>query len=484
MVIFFEKTLYFWSREGLLNMIKYLLLLLMILCVTKINAQTSFIKKLPLRGVPAKMIATSDGGYACLAATDFVNAQFNRISLIKCDANGDTIWVKKYALNDSSVYFPEYLIEISGVGYIVVSRYVCYPIANFHNGVVLYTDLLGNKLWEHVFFDTLSSTHPNYYTKIIEFNNNTFSVLGGLYPYMFLHTLDFSGNLTNVNIVDTFSYYFSNLNLDLQSNPIITRTMPPNVYNLTNVFKSDASYNHLIDKNYVNIKPAFADVNKTDNGLAYLRTAGDTIIKLDSNLDSLWTHTVTNYYTTGFTSQIPTDFKATADGGYVMCGKISNPIANLVFLLRTDSLANTIFKQVYFGAVTNNVVSVEQAADGGFVMLQSGNADSTYVPEMWLVKTDSMGVLTNIKNTAAQSASIDFKLSPNPARDYAQLMFTKPAYGKLMLYDLTGKALYNAELKHKTLFHLPLNAYSNGLYVIKFMPVSDMPVSKKLIIHH
>lgn len=462
---------------------KYLLLLLMILCVTKINAQTSFIKKLPLRGVPAKMIATSDGGYACLAATDFVNAQFNRISLIKCDANGDTLWVKKYALNDSSVYFPEYLIEISGVGYIVVSRYVFYPIANFHNSVVFYTDLLGNKLWEHVFFDTLSSTYPNYYTKIIDLNNNTFSVLGGLYPYMYLHTLDFSGNLTNTNMVDTFSYFFSNLNLDLQSNPIITRVMPPNIYNRQNVFKSNATYNHLIDRNYVNVKGAFADVNKTDNGLAYLKTAGDTILKLDNNLDSLWAHTVTNYYTTGFTSQLPTDFKATTDGGYVMCGKVSNPIANLVFLLRTDSLANTIFKQIYFGALVDNAVSVEQAADGGFVMLQSGNADSTNIPEMWLVKTDSMGVLTNVKNVTAQSASIDFKPSPNPAKEYTQLRFTKPVSGKLVLYDLAGKALYNAELKHKTLFHLPLNAYSNSIYVIKFMPVSDMPVSKKLIIH-
>ena len=61
---------------------KILLMVLSILLVDVAGAQPSFIKKLPMRGEPAKMIATTDGGYACLAATDYVNFQFNKISLI------------------------------------------------------------------------------------------------------------------------------------------------------------------------------------------------------------------------------------------------------------------------------------------------------------------------------------------------------------------------------------------------------------------
>lgn len=462
---------------------KYFWLILLLHIITaEGKAQSSFIKKLPLRGVPAKMIATSDGGYACLAATDFVNFQFNKISLIKCDANGDTLWVKKYALNDSSVYFPKTLIEIPGIGFCFVSIFYQKPYPNAGNGIVYFTNFNGDELWSKDFFDSSSSAISNHYSDLITLSNNSLAVLGGLFPYKYLHELDFSGTLINVNMIDTFGYTYSHLLLDSNNVPLISRVTPHPVYNHQNIYTSNSSLAHFNDHYYTNLKGLYSAINKIDNAPAYLSEKGDTIIKLDNNLDSLWAHTVTNYYTAGFTSQLPKDFKATADGGYVLCGNISNVVADLVFLLKTDSLANTVFKQIYFGAMADNVVSVEQAADGGFVMLQSGNADSTNVPEMWLVKTDSTGVLTNVKNPALQPAQPDFTLSPNPAGSYTQLVFNKAVTGKVTVYDLAGKALFTAEIKNKPTFRLKLDSCNSGLYIIRFMPKSGLPVSKKLII--
>lgn len=463
---------------------KYTLMVLSILLINAVAAQSSFIKKLPMRGEPAKMIATTDGGYACLAATDYVNFQFNKISLIKCDANGDTVWTQKYSLNDSSVYFPKSLIEIQNVGFAIVSVFSLYPFTNYGNGVVFFVDMNGNELWNEIFFNSGSTSTYNFFDQLLPISVNSISVLGGLFPYKNLYTMDFFGNVTNVNTTDTFTYAFSNLNLDTNNNPIFSRVLPPNIYNRQNIFKSDPFYTHITDKNYNNVKGKFANVNKLDNGLAYLSTGGDTIIKLDSNLDSLWTHSVTNYYAPGFLSQLPTDFKATADGGYVMCGNISNSIAHLVFLLKTDSLANSQFRQVYFGAAVDNVVSVEQATDGGYVMFQSGNPDTTNVPEMWLVKTDSTGLLTHVKNEAVKQQGVDFKLSPNPATENVRVAFTKNATGKIMMLDLAGRVLYAANVKNKTTVNIPVAKFKNGLYAVLFTSTSSKPSVKKLIVNH
>ena len=456
-----------------------------VLKVSIVHAQAGFIKKLPIRGVPAKMIATSDGGYACLAATDFVNQQFNKISLIKCDANGDTTWTRKYALNDSSIYYPKDIIEIPNFGFVIVSVYSIYPLIDLGNGVVFFTDHNGYEVWNKIFFDTASASVINHYTKLLRLPSTTFTVLGGVYPSIFLNTLDFAGNLISINLTDTFSYAYSNLNLDTASNPVFSRVMPANLYNRQNVFISDAFYNHLIDQNYTGVKGQFADVNKLDNALAYLALNGDTIIKLDTNLDSLWAHTVTNYYAPGFTTQLPTDFKATADGGYVMCGNISNSLAHLVFLLKTDSLANTAFRQIYFGAVVDNVVSVEQASDGGFVMLQSGNPDSTNVPQMWLVKTDSTGLVTGINKVADITQSLDFKLSPNPTTNFSMVRFSKAVSGTVQVFNLSGNLVKCIDVKSKVYAGISLNGLANGMYMVRFISdQSQLPVTQKLIVNN
>lgn len=464
---------------------KILLMVLSILLVDVAGAQPSFIKKLPMRGEPAKMIATTDGGYACLAATDYVNFQFNKISLIKCDANGDTVWTQKYSLNDSSVYFPDELVEISN-GLLILSRYKEYLSSEFKN-VIYFLNSVGNVLTYHINDDPANIAF--FSLKAVALSLDTVVVLGGPYPNMFLSLYDTSGSLLFINSVDTFAFpyqytkLYSKLNIRAGFDLHITK-VSTNLLKTSNVYVSDNAASHINDHFYSQVLGLYSDLNKIDNGLAYLSEKGDTITKLDSNLDSLWTHSVTNYYAPGFLSQLPTDFKATADGGYVMCGNISNSIAHMVFLLKTDSLANSQFRQVYFGAAVDNVVSVEQATDGGYVMFQSGNPDTTNVPEMWLVKTDSTGLLTHVKNEAVKQQGVDFKLSPNPATENVRVAFTKNATGKIMMLDLAGRVLYAANVKNKTTVNIPVAKFKNGLYAVLFTSTSSKPSVKKLIVNH
>jgi Secretion system C-terminal sorting domain len=104
--------------------------------------------------------------------------------------------------------------------------------------------------------------------------------------------------------------------------------------------------------------------------------------------DTLWTQTYG-----GTSIDLGASVQQTADGGYIIAGSSRSfgPGNFDVWLLRVDSSGNEIWSQ-FFGLPISQEYgeSVQQTADGGFIILARTESLGAS-PDVWLIKTDSSG---------------------------------------------------------------------------------------------
>jgi len=130
----------------------------------------------------------------------------------------------------------------------------------------------------------------------------------------------------------------------------------------------------------------------TDEGYIVIGSGLDYVnciymIKTDQQGDTLWT----KYHHLN-TRELFCSGLQTADDGYIITG-LTDHIDywyNDVFLLKTDSNGDTLWSKVYGGSNDDIGVSVQQTADGGYII--TGWSDSfSSSHQVYLIKTDSEG---------------------------------------------------------------------------------------------
>jgi hypothetical protein len=112
------------------------------------------------------------------------------------------------------------------------------------------------------------------------------------------------------------------------------------------------------------------------------------LVKIDSLGDTLWTKTYG-----GSSSDRAYSVQQTADGGYVVAGYTSSFGTGLndFYLVKTDSQGDTLWTRTYGGDGDDIARSVQQAADGGYVLAGSTESFGAGNSDFYLVKTDSQG---------------------------------------------------------------------------------------------
>jgi hypothetical protein len=106
------------------------------------------------------------------------------------------------------------------------------------------------------------------------------------------------------------------------------------------------------------------------------------LIKTDSLGDTLWTRT---YKETDWDDEEGWSVQQTLDGGYIVAGYTESHGRD-VYLIKTDSLGNTLWAKTYGGAYSDQGYSVQQTTDGGYIVV--GIAEDY---DVYLIKTDSLG---------------------------------------------------------------------------------------------
>ena len=114
------------------------------------------------------------------------------------------------------------------------------------------------------------------------------------------------------------------------------------------------------------------------------------LIRLNANGDTLWTKT---YGNTGYDEA--QSIKQTSDGGFIMVGQTATvDYAGDVYLVKTDANGVLVWSTA-FGTATkfDFGYSVRQTSDGGYIIAGLTNSTGAGLRDVLLIKTNSTGVL-------------------------------------------------------------------------------------------
>ena len=134
------------------------------------------------------------------------------------------------------------------------------------------------------------------------------------------------------------------------------------------------------------------------------------LIKIDSNGNLIWEKT----YGSSTSIEYANDVLATTDGGYITVGQIGSLPVYDFFIVKTDSIGDTLWTKRFDSGFNDQRPSVQQTIDGGYIIL--GNAvdviNSKIRSYLYTIKVDSNGngacnsVITNtVVNNGFSSVS-------------------------------------------------------------------------------
>lgn len=115
------------------------------------------------------------------------------------------------------------------------------------------------------------------------------------------------------------------------------------------------------------------------------------LVKTNASGDTLWS----KIYGTGDTlsDASASSLQQTADGGYVMTGYISNFGAGSddFYLVKTDANGNLLWTKTYGGINNDDAASAQQTSDGGYIIAGTSSSFADTLGDVYLIKTDATG---------------------------------------------------------------------------------------------
>lgn len=333
---------------------KKYIFLLTVFCIFQFTnlqsvAQLTFQKALGAIVENNSLQLTSDSGYII---TGVMNKTGYAAFLIKTDANGDTLWAKAYVLAGNEMgYFAQQTMD---GGYIVVG-YTDDIGAGLKDVYLIKTDTIGNVLWAKAYGGT------GY-----EIGFSVQQTADSGYIVMGTWDGDFGGQGGDIYLIKT------NANGDT----LWTRTYGGSSTDRGNSVLQTADDGYIIAGYTYSFGEGFSDV--------YL-------IKTDSIGDTLWSKTYGEWY-----GEMAYSIKQTQDDGYIIAG-FTGSFGNGgwdVYLIKTDSVGDTLWTKTYGGMNDENGYYVQQTTDGGYVV--AGQFDSITIPggmgdDALLIKTAANG---------------------------------------------------------------------------------------------
>lgn len=282
-------------------------------------------------------------------------------------------------------------------GYIIAG--VTSPVVGYNTGYLVKTDSLGDTLWTRTYaginFDESSSVEQTADGGYV-IAGGTVLYGAGAYDVYLIKTDSVGDTLWTHTYGGSGDEWGNSMQITPDSGYIIvgvTNSYGAGAYDFY-LIETDADGDTLWTKTYGGSDSDIGhSVQNTPDGgyiitgctWSYGAGAYDVyLIKTDSVGDTLWTHT---YGGSGWEGGFSVD--TAPDGGYITIGSTTSygPGIEAVYLIRSDSLGDTLWTKTYGGSGIDAGFSVQNTPDGGYIITGFMSAYSS----VYLIKIDSLG---------------------------------------------------------------------------------------------
>jgi len=349
---------------------------------------------------------TMDGGYIMAGYTDSFGAGSSDFYLIKTNNQGDTLWTRTYG-GSGSDYAHSVQQTVDG-GYIMAGYTYSFG-AGDNDYYLVKINSQGDTLWSH-----------------------TYGGSGSERAYSVQQTTD------GGYIVAGYGFYLVKTNAS--GDTLWTRHYG---------FAADWSFS----------VQQTADGGFIVGGLTESLSGGENdlyLVKTNSQGDTIWTRTYGGSDDDGAYS-----VRQTADGGYIIGGATWSFGAGQCdfYLVRTNSLGDTLWMSTYGGTGLESAYSVQQTADGGYILAGFTYALGSNYGDFYLVKLGAESSVPPISLSLPQHYSLHPNY-PNPFNPSTRIAYDLPSPSPVTLevFDLLGRSV----------FSLAKGTHSAGSYSILF----------------
>ena len=389
---------------------------------------------------------TADGGFIIVGSTGFyINPD---VYLVKTDNDGNTLWTRTYG---GSYWDEGYsVIQTTDGGYIIA----CLLGSPSCDIVLMKTNSSGDTLWTRNYGRCSIDFRPS----VAQTNDGGYIIAG--------HTSSYTTGSFYIVKTDSFGdtlwtrawggHYFASANSveqTLDDGFIIVGSITPFGTSHTKVYlvKTDSSGDTLWSRTFGGTESdaGYSLAQTTDGGFVitgYTESFGTDssniyIIRTDSLGDTLWTRVYG-----GSGKEYSFSVAQTADGGFIIGGWTSSYGAGYydIFLVKTDPSGDTMWTRTYGGSYDDRGYSVRQTSDGGFIIAGRTNSFGAGLYDIYLIKTDSLGYTAIEENPpSARPEDIAIYAYPNPFNSAVTISvgagFT-PA--RVEIFDIAGRIVY------------------------------------------
>jgi hypothetical protein len=396
---------------------------------------------------------TTDGGYIVFGHTFVIQKDAYDFLLIKTDSLGDTLWTRTYGGDEWD--FGTSGQQTTDNGYIVAGFTESYGIGE-SDFWLLKTDSLGDTLWTK----TYGGAYTDNCNSVKQTSDHGYIIGGLTYSYgaggmdAWLVRTD---SLGDTLWTKTYGGYYH----EIVESVIQTSD---NGYAFTGItqfidlyiVKTDSLGNMQWAKCYSGGYEDWGyDIQETlDHGyiiVGYTSSfgagSGDVwLVKTDSLGDTLWTRTYG-----GTEADWGQSIALTADGGYIITGYTESFGAGArdFYVIKTDSLGGERWSMTCGGTADDEGMAIQQTPDQGYIIAGTTNSFGAGWSDVYLIRIapDTMGVAENPKNASGPIENI--RVTPNPFCDRVRIKLAIPMFTQevtVHIYDALGCLVKNINL--------------------------------------
>ena len=389
---------------------------------------------------------TADSGYVVAGYTESYGAGYTDFYLVKTSSSGDTLWTRTFG--DSGYQSAYSVRQTADRGY-VMTGVTMPPWGTSFDVRIVKTNASGGQAWAKTYggasddqgFDVRQTQDGGH---IIA--GGTRSYGAGTWDILLIRTTA-SGDSVWIKAIGDAGYEvgYSVLQTVDGGYAIAGYTSDIGGFNEdVYLVKTSASGDTVWTRRYGGTGDdeglcvdQTADGGYIITGLAHLPGPSDIslyLVRTNGSGDTLWTRTYG-----GPNHDVGNSVQQTSDGGFIVAGTTYRSVGDAdAYLIRTDSLGDTLWTRFFGGTGVDGGSSVRQTLDGGYIVGGRTTSFGAGNDDVWLIKTDANGSAA-VQEPQGSRPNVrgDLYATPNPFAAFTRVPGHEAE--RFEVYDASGK---------------------------------------------